>query len=188
MTPRLTDRTLVVLTEDLYEDLELWYPVLRFREEGAQVVIAGPEVKLYHGKHGYPVTTETSIHALDLKEYDGVIIPGGYAPDRLRRHQEVIAFVHDLFLEGKVVAAICHAAWVLISAEIIRDRNVTCHYAVKDDVVNAGGRYRDAEVVRDGRLITSRQPSDLGSFCQEIMAVLEVAWDAATEAQQAQAM
>jgi len=83
------------------------------------------------------VTTDISIHALDLQEYDGVIIPGGYAPDRLRRHPEVIAFVHNLFLEGKVVASICHGAWALISADIVRDRNVTCHYTVKDDVVNA---------------------------------------------------
>lgn len=188
MTPRLTGRTLVVLAEDQYEDLELWYPALRFREEGARVVIAGPDAKPYHGKHGYPVITDTSIHALDLKECDGVIIPGGYAPDRLRRHPEVVALVHDLFLEGKVVAAICHGAWVLISAKIIRDRHVTCHYAVKDDVVNAGGRYRDAEVVRDGTLITSRQPSDLGSFCREIIAVLEGSRDVTTEAQEAQAL
>jgi len=174
MTARLTGRKLVVLAEDLYEDLELWYPVVRFREEGAQVIIAGPHARPYHGKHGYPVTVETSIDALDPAGYDGVIIPGGYAPDKLRRHPEVIALVHDMFLQGKVVASICHGVWVLISADIVRDRNVTCHYAVKDDVINAGGRYHDAEVVKDNRLITSRRPSDLGSFCREIIAVLEV--------------
>ncbi|MGE0644415.1 MAG: DJ-1/PfpI family protein [Nitrospira sp.] len=117
-----------------------------------------------------------------------MIIPGGCAPDRLRRHPQVLALVRDLFLEGKVVASICHAAWVLISSGIIRERNVTCHYAVKDDVVNASGRYLDAEVVRDGKLITSRQPSDLGSFCREIIAALEVSRDVSTEAQEARAM
>jgi protease I len=182
MKPRLTGRTLVVLAEDLYEDLELWYPILRFREEGARVMIAGPEVKLYRGKHGYPVTVDTSIDAIEHQQLDGVIIPGGYAPDRLRRHPEVIALVHSMFLGGKVVAAICHAAWVLISAGIVRDKNVTCHYAVKDDVVNAGGRYIDAEVVKDGMLITSRQPSDLGSFCREIITVLDVSGDFAGKA------
>ncbi|NGZ03553.1 MAG: protease [Nitrospira sp. WS238] len=186
--PRLPGRTLVVLAEDLYEDLELWYPVLRFREEGARVVIAGPDMKSYHGKHGYPAMVETSVHTDELRKCDGVIIPGGYAPDRLRRHPQVLALVRDLFLEGKVVASICHAAWVLISSGIIRERNVTCHYAVKDDVVNAGGRYLDAEVVRDGKLITSRQPSDLGSFCREIIAVLEVSKAVSTEAQEARAM
>ena len=188
MKPRLTGRTLVVLAEDLYEELELWYPVLRFREEGARVVIAGPEVKEYSGKHGYPVTVETSVHDLEFEECDGIIIPGGYAPDRLRRHPEVLALVRDLSIERKVVAAICHAAWVLISAGIVRERNMTCHYAVKDDVVNAGGRYLDAEVVKDGTLITSRQPSDLGAFCREIMAALDLSENAALEAQEAHTM
>jgi protease I len=173
MTPRLTGRKLVVLAEDLYEDLELWYPVLRFRDEGARVVIAGPDVKPYAGKHGYPVTAETAVRTIEQEQFDGVIVPGGYAPDRLRRHPEVIALVRGMFLEGKVVAAICHGAWVLISAGAIQGKTLTCHYAVKDDVVNAGGRYVDAEVVKDGTLITSRQPSDLGPFCREIIAALE---------------
>jgi protease I len=172
MTPRLTGRQLIMLAEDLYEDLELWYPVLRFREEGARVVIAGPDAKPYAGKHGYPVTAEAAVRAVEHRQFDGVIVPGGYAPDRLRRHPEVIALVRDRSLEGKVVATICHGAWVLISAGVVRGRNVTCHYAVKDDVINAGGQYTDAEVVKDGTFITSRQPSDLGQFCREIIAAL----------------
>lgn len=188
MKLQLIGRKLVVLAEDLYEDLELWYPVLRFREEGARVVIAGPEVKSYRGKHGYPVMVETSIHDLKFQDYDALIIPGGYAPDRLRRHKEVIALVRDLFTEGKVVAAICHAAWVLVSSDIIRDKNVTCHYAVKDDVVNAGGHFIDAEVVKDGTLITSRQPSDLGPFCREIIAALDMSRHFAPEMQETQSM
>jgi len=172
MEKLLTGRRIVVLAEDLYEDLELWYPVLRLREEGAEVVIAGTGAKAYQGKNGYPLTVDTDVDKLSAAKLDAVVIPGGYAPDRLRRYPAVLTLVREMFQGGKVVAAICHAAWVPISAGIMKGRRATCFFAIKDDVVNAGAHYEDAEVVRDSNLITSRQPSDLGAFCREIIAAL----------------
>jgi len=172
MDKLLTGRRVIVLAEDLYEDLELWYPVLRLREEGAEVVIAGTGATGYKGKNGYPVTVDTSVDKASAGDFDAVVIPGGYAPDRLRRYPAVLSLVRDMFQQGRVVAAICHAAWVPISAGILRGRRATCFSAIKDDVINAGAQYEDAEVVRDGNLITSRQPSDLGAFCREIIGAL----------------
>lgn len=172
MEKLLVGRTVAVLAEDLYEDLELWYPVLRLREEGAQVIIAGTGKSEYVGKNGYPLKVDTSVDQLSAAELDAVVIPGGYAPDRLRRYPAVLELVREALAKGKVVAAICHAAWVPISAGIMKGRRATCFFAIKDDVINAGALYQDAEVVRDGNLITSRQPSDLGAFCREIIAAL----------------
>jgi len=172
MEKLLTGRKIIVLAEDLYEDLELWYPVLRLREEGAAVVIAGTGAPAYKGKNGYPVTVDTGVDKVSAGDFDAVVIPGGYAPDRLRRYPAVLSLVRDMFQQGKVVAAICHAAWVPISAGVMRGRRATCVSAIKDDVINAGAQYEDAEVVRDGNLITSRQPSDLGAFCREIIGAL----------------
>ena len=171
MDKLLTGRRIIVLAEDLYEDLELWYPVLRLREEGAEVVIAGTGAPAYKGKNGYPLTVDTAVDKVS-GDFDALVIPGGYAPDRLRRYPAVLSLVRDMFQQGKVVAAICHAAWVPISAGIMRGRRATCVAAIKDDVINAGAQYEDAEVVRDGNLITSRQPSDLGAFCREIITTL----------------
>lgn len=168
----LEGQHVLVLAEDLYEDLELWYPVLRLREEGAQVTIAGTGATRYTGKHGYPVTVDTDVRTLSGERFDALVVPGGYAPDRLRRHAEVTRLVAEMTHEGRVVAAICHAAWVLISAGILKGRRVTCFSAIKDDVINAGADYRDEEVVRDGTLITSRKPADLGAFCREIIMAL----------------
>jgi protease I len=168
----LGGRRVIVLAEDMYEDLELWYPVLRLREEGAEVVIAGTGAPAYKGKNGYPVTVDTSVEKVSPGDFDAVVIPGGYAPDRLRRYPAVLSLVREIFQQGRVVAAICHAAWVPISAGIMQGRRATCVSAIKDDVINAGARYEDAEVVRDGNLITSRQPSDLGAFCREIIKAL----------------
>lgn len=172
MTPQLTDKKVLVLAEDLYEDLELWYPVLRLREEGAQVVLAGTGKKTFEGKHGYPVTVDSSIQNLTGNDFHAIIIPGGYAPDRLRRHPEVISLVRGMYEQGKVVAAICHAAWIPISAGIVKGKRMTCFASIKDDLVNAGALYEDSEVVRDGRLISSRKPDDLGAFCREIIQAL----------------
>lgn len=172
MQKLLKDRKIVVLAEDLYEDLELWYPVLRLREEGAEVVIAGTGWQTYKGKNGHPVTVDTSVEKLEASEFDAVVIPGGYAPDRLRRYSAVLAFVQQMFEQTRIVAAICHGPWVLISAGVIRGRRATCFSAIKDDVVNAGAEYVDAPVVRHDNLITSRQPADLGAFCREIITAL----------------
>lgn len=169
MEPRLQGRRILVLAEELYEDLELWYPVLRLREEGAAVTIAGTGAKQYSGKHGYPVTVDTAVEKVSSSDYDALIIPGGYAPDRLRRSAAAIRIVKDIADQGKVVAAICHAAWLPISAGIVKGKRMTCFFSIKDDVINAGAHYVDQEVVRDGAFITSRGPDDLGAFCREII-------------------
>jgi len=162
-----------ILAERWYQDLELWYPVLRLREEGAEVVIVGTgSAQSYSGEHGLSVQVDTSADKVSAADFDAIIIPGGYAPDRLRRYPAVLKLVREAHEQGKVVAAICHAPWVLISAGILKGKRVTCYYAIKDDVLNAGGLYEDAQVVQDGNLITSRQPSDLGAFCRAIIAAL----------------
>lgn len=170
---KLHEKRLIILAEDLYQDLELWYPLLRMREEGAQVTIVGTEAGVtYKSKTGYPVTSEAASREVKATDYDGVIIPGGYAPDLMRRHEATVTLVRDAFAQGKVVAAICHAGWVLASAGILKGRRVTSVLAIRDDVVNAGATYEDVEVVVDGRLITSRKPDDLPAFCREIIRAL----------------
>lgn len=169
---RLNGRTIAVLAEDQYEDQELWYPVYRFREEGAKVVIIGPKAQTYGSKHGYPATAELAASSARIDDYDAVIIPGGYAPDRMRRDPAMVKFVADADRKGKIIAAICHAGWMLTSAGIVRGRKVTGFFSIKDDLVNAGANYEDREVVVDRNLITSRTPADLPAFCRAIIAAL----------------
>ncbi len=168
----LTGKHVAVLAEDLYEDLELWYPVYRFREAGAKVTIVGGGANAYSSKHGYPVAPDTTAEKASAAEFDAVIVPGGYAPDRMRRHKAMVDLVRDAFARGKVVAAICHGGWMLVSADVLRNRKATCFFAIRDDLVNAGAMYEDREVVRDGNLVTSRKPDDLPAFCRTIIQAL----------------
>ncbi|MFH1485910.1 MAG: type 1 glutamine amidotransferase domain-containing protein [Chloroflexota bacterium] len=171
---RLRGKRVAVLAENMYQDLELWYPVIRMREEGAEVTIVGTgSSDTYTSEHGYPVKVDTAADNVDAGKIDAIIIPGGYAPDRLRRYSSVLRLVKEAVEQGKVVAAICHAGWVLVSAGVLKGRTATCVPAIKDDVANAGATYVDQEVARDGTLITSRTPSDLPAFCREIIATLE---------------
>ena len=163
-----------VLIEDHYQVLEAWYPYLRLKEQGIETVFLGPgRKKEYGSKEGYPAPEEIPVEKAGVNEFDGVVIPGGYAPDMLRRYPEVNAFVKKMFKEGKLVAAICHAGWVLVSADILKGKKATCFSAIKDDVINAGAEFIDNEVVVDGNLITSRNPYDLPSFMREIIKYLK---------------
>ena len=162
-----------ILAETLYEDLELWYPFYRLREAGADVFVVGSgSADTYQSKHGYPVTVDAEAETVSATQFDAIIIPGGYSPDHMRRHPAMVAFVRDAFQQGKVVAAICHAGWMLASANVLRGRTATSYRSIRDDVVNAGAHWVDREVVRDGNLITSRQPDDLPAFMREIIVAL----------------
>jgi len=170
---RLKDKRIAVLAEDLYQDLELWYPLLRFREEGADVVVVGSgRTRQFTGKFGYPVVADVSAQEVTAAQFDAVIIPGGYAPDHMRRYPAMVSLVRDAVLQGKVVAAICHGGWMLASAKVLTGKTVTSFFAIKDDLEHAGAAFVDVEVAVDGNLITSRQPEDLPAFCRAIIAAL----------------
>jgi len=159
-----------VLVEQQYQEMEVWYPVYRLREAGARVVLVGPEAGVtYPSKLGYPAKSEVAAKDVKADTFDAVVVPGGFAPDFLRRCEPMIRLVSDLAEQGKVIAAICHGPWVLCSTKALRGKKATCFFAIKDDVSNAGAHYLDAEVVRDGNLITSRKPDDLPAFLQTII-------------------
>jgi len=166
-------KRIAILAENLYQELELWYPYYRLKEEGVEVVLVGTgSSDTYTSKFGYPVRVSTAVDKIKPEDFDGVVIPGGYAPDYMRRYPALLRFVRELFVQGKIVAAICHAGWVLVSAGVLKGKKATCYSAIKDDIVNAGAEYIDAEVVRDGNLITSRAPDDLPAFMREIISAL----------------
>jgi protease I len=170
---RLKGKKVVLLVENNYEDLELCVPYYRLKEEGAEVTIVGTgSSQTYTSKHGYPVEVNKEAKEIDMSKYDGVVIPGGYAPDMMRRFPEMVKIVREADQKGKIIAAICHAGWMLVSAGILKGKKVTGVSAIRDDLVNAGANYVDEEVVRDGNLITSRKPGDLPAFCREILKAL----------------
>jgi len=170
----LKGKRIAVLAADQYQEMEVWYPLLRFREDGAETVAVGAEAgRTYVSKKGYPVVADVAIADVRAGDFDAVVVPGGWAPDTLRQDERMLNFVREMDRAGKVVAAICHAGWVLCSADILRGRKVTCFKAIKDDLIHAGAKYADEEVVVDGNLITSRMPTDLPAFCREIVKALK---------------
>jgi protease I len=169
----LAGKNIAIFVDTAYQEMEVWYPYYRFQEAGAECVFVGAQAgKVYTSKVGYPVTAQLSYDSLSAGDFDGVVIPGGYAPDHIRRHAKAIQFVRDMDAQGKLVASICHGPWVLCSAGILKSRRATCFFAIKDDVINAGARYEDAEVVIDRNLVTSRKPEDLPAFCRASIHVL----------------
>jgi len=177
---KLDGREFAVLVENHYEDLELWYPVLRLREAGAKVSIVGPQAgKTYQSKHGYAAKSDQAAGDVAVDELDGVIIPGGYAPDHMRRHEAMVSLVREAHKAGKIVAAICHAGWMLCSAGVLEGKEVTSVPAIKVDLENAGANWVDREVVQDDNLITSRTPDDLPAFMRAIIAACERSPEAA---------
>jgi protease I len=172
----LRGKRAAVLVEQMYQEMEVWYPVYRLREAGCKVTLLGPEAgQTYASKLGYPVKSDSAARDVSANDFDLLVIPGGYAPDHMRRCEPMIRLVSAMAEQGKIVAAICHGPWMLCSTQALKGRKATCFFAIKDDVINAGGKYVDAEVVRDGNLITSRKPDDLPAFMQAIIqAVKEV--------------
>lgn len=168
----LTGRNVLFFCAAQYEDLELWYPKIRLEEEGVTTVVAGLGETEYRGKHGYPCRPDAAVEEVSAEDFDALVIPGGFAPDKLRRSPAVLALTRAIHEAGKPVAFICHAGWVPISARIVRGRRVTSVGAIRDDLENAGATWVDAPVVVDGTLISSRTPADLPDFCRAIIAAL----------------
>jgi protease I len=168
----LQGKRVAVLVEILYEDLELWYPYYRLLEAGAEVHILGTGKSTYESKHGYPAKEDLKVDDVAASDYDAVIIPGGYAPDHMRRHPPMIKFIREAHEHGAVIAFICHGGWAPISAGILEGKTATSFLAIKDDMVNAGVDWVDEEVVVDGNLISSRTPTDLPAFGKAIVEAL----------------
>ena len=169
----LSGKTVALYADNLYQEMELWYPLYRLQEAGARVVVAAAEAgKTYTSKLGYPVKSEAAYATLDPAKFDGVIVPGGFAPDYMRRHAEASTFIRAMDAQSKLVAAICHGPWMLCSADVLKGRKATSFFAIKTDVVNAGAEWRDQDAVRDRNMVTSRKPEDLPAFMQACMAVL----------------
>jgi protease I len=166
-------KRIAVLVEKFYEDLELWYPVLRLREAGCDVKIVGPKAgETYASKHGYPAKADISAAEVQARDFDAIIIPGGYSPDHMRRHKAMVDLVTQAAQQGKVLAAICHGPWMLCSTKSLKGRRLTGFMSIRDDVENAGAIWEDAPVVIDKNLVTSRTPDDLPQFMKGIFEAL----------------
>lgn len=166
-------KKIAILVEDDYEDLELWYPYFRLKEAGYEPVLVGPKEGVYRGKRGYEAKVTLSADRTDAGELLALIIPGGWAPDRLRRHDSVVELVRGVFDRGSIIASICHGGSLLVSANVVRGKKVTSFHSIEMDLINAGARYIDREVVVDGNLITPRKPDDLPAFMRELLRALK---------------
>jgi protease I len=169
----LASLRVLMFVDDIYEDLELWYPKLRLIEAGVRVTVAGPKAGTkYSGKHSYPCVSDAAIAAMQSTDFHGVILPGGFMPDKLRRDPKVLQLIKEICAAGYLTAAICHGGWMAISAGVYRGVKVTGSPGIKDDCVNAGAIWQDASVVVDRQFVSSRKPDDLPDFCREILKVL----------------
>ena len=163
-----------IMLDQMYQVLEVWYPYYRLKEAGLEVdFVAARAKEQYLSKEGYPCTSTVSAKEADTGYYACMIVPGGFAPDFMRRDPDVIKFANDMVNAGKIIAAICHGGWLLCSTKVYRGKKATCFMAIKDDIKNAGAEYVDAECVIDGNLITSRKPDDLPAFCTAILKKLK---------------
>ncbi|VTS05699.1 type 1 glutamine amidotransferase domain-containing protein [Tuwongella immobilis] len=166
-------KRVVVLVEQIYQEMEVWYPIYRLREAGVTVTTVGPEAgKTYASKLGYPVKADRAAADVTSADFDAMVIPGGFAPDYIRRSEAMLNLVRTMLAENKPVAAICHGPWVLCSTKALKGRKVTAFRSIRDDLENAGAIFEDAPVVVDGNIITSRTPDDLPAFMQAILAAL----------------
>lgn len=165
----LKGKKVIILIENMYNELEYWYPYYRLKEAGAEVVTVGNGSSQYTSKVGLPAKADLDAKNVKASDYSGIIIPGGYAPDIMRRYPEMVKLVKDADNAGKVIGAICHAGWMLASAEILKNRRVTSFFAIKDDLIHAGAEWVDEEVVIDRNLITSRKPDDLPAFMRAVI-------------------
>ncbi|MFZ5995617.1 MAG: type 1 glutamine amidotransferase domain-containing protein [Thermodesulfobacteriota bacterium] len=169
----LKGKKVIILVEEMFNDQEFWYPYYRLKEAGVEVAVVGSgSTKEYTGKSGTQTRVDADADQISSSEFDGIVIPGGYAPDHMRRYPAMVRLVKDVYKAGNVVAAICHAGWMLASAGILKGHTVTSFFAIKDDLIHAGANWVDQEVVVDGKLITSRKPDDLPAFMKAILHAL----------------
>jgi protease I len=166
--------TILIFVDDLYEDLEFWYPKLRLEEAGYETTVAGLELRAFRGKNGYPVTADALIGDVKTAGFAGLLIPGGFMPDKLRREPRVLSLTREFFEQGKLVAFICHGGWIPISAKILEGKRAAGSRGIKDDLENAGAIWVDEPVVVDGNLISSRAPKDLARFAAAMVEFLKV--------------
>jgi protease I len=171
---RLVGKRIAYLIEDGFEDLEFWVPLMRLREEGAQVTVVGSgSATSYRGKHCLEAKPDVSADEVHAQEFDAVVVPGGWAPDKLRRYPAVLDLVKGIYQQGKVVGAICHAGLVLISAGIVRGHQATGSKGIKDDLINAGAKWVDQPAFREANLVWGRVVEDIPDFCRELVTALE---------------
>jgi len=195
MAGKLSGKKVAIIVANEFEDIELLFPILRLSEEGAEIVVVPVRAGLHPrpafdgkpvtGRFGHTVPipvmregrryTVSSLEQLSIEDVDCLLFPGGFSPDALRQHEGTLKLVREFHQQGKLLAAICHGPWVLISAGIMEGRRATGYAAVRDDLVNAGAEYLDVPAVRDGHIITGRVPDDLPEFCQEIIRALSEA-------------
>ncbi len=169
----LQGKTIGYFVAEEVEDLEFWVPVMRLREEGAKVIVIGFSTETVHGKHGLEMTPDVSIEeAPKADALDGLVIPGGWAPDKLRRNAKVLQLVRDIHAQGKIIGTICHGGWVPISAGIMRGRKATGSTGIKDDITNAGGIWVNEAAFREGNMVWGRVVADIPDFCRELIAAL----------------
>jgi len=168
-----SSRTVLAFLDDVYEDLELWYPKLRLEEAGYALKCAAPEIRTYAGKHGYPAQSDLLLKDARSRDFCGLLVPGGFMPDKLRRDAKVLSLTQEFSAQGKLVAFICHGGWIPISAKILKGKRVTGSRGIKDDLENAGGIWVDEPVVVDGNLVSSRTPRDLAAFGEAMVKFLD---------------
>ncbi|MDR3436744.1 type 1 glutamine amidotransferase domain-containing protein [Telmatospirillum sp.] len=167
------DRAILILMENGFEDMELMYPLYRLREAGYRTIAAAPKAgQTYQGKHGYPWVSDAAIDDIEEKDFAGIILPGGWCPDKLRRAAKVKDLIAAFDRSQKLVAAICHGGWMAISAGVYRGVRVTGSLGIKDDLENAGAIFESAPVVIDRHFVSSRNPDDLPAFMQGVLGVL----------------
>ena len=169
---RLEGKHIAYLVEDGFEDLEFWVPYMRLREEGAHVTVVGSRLERFTGKHCLTAWPNAAAEDVVADQFDGLVVPGGWAPDKLRRYPAVLKLVREIYAQDKIVAAICHAGLVLISAGIVKGRKATGSVGIKDDLVNAGAEWVDIPAFRDGNLVWGRVVEDIPDFCRELVKAL----------------
>lgn len=170
----LTGKKVIILIEEMFNVFEFWYPYYRLKEAGAEVTVVGSgRVEVFSGKPGTEFKADLSADQVTADDFDGIVIPGGYAPDMMRRFPAMVDLVKQMSVGNKLVAAICHAGWMLASADVLKGKRSTSFFAIKDDMINAGAEWVDAEVVVDGNLVTSRTPDDLPAFMKAIISALQ---------------